>query len=123
MVRVILGLKRANRVNMKEQRKKINMLSVNQMAVYHTVMEVYNIINRKASDQLQRKLNKHDGKHSERSAANNDLYVPEKPRKRCTGFSYIGPKLYNMIPKGIKEATTADDFKDLLKGWIWKNIH
>ena len=54
------------------------MFSVNQMAVYHTVMEVYNIINRKASDQLQRKLNKHDGKHSERSAANNDLYVPEK---------------------------------------------
>ena len=43
MVRVILGLKRANRVNMKEQRKKINMLSVNQMAVYHTVMEAYNI--------------------------------------------------------------------------------
>ena len=27
------------------------------------------------------------------------------------------------IPKGIKEAKTADDFKDRLKGWIWKNIH
>ena len=74
------------------------MFSVNQIAVYHTVMEVYNIINRKASDQLlQRKLNKHDGKHSERSAANNDLYVPENPQKRCTGFSYIGPKLYNIF--------------------------
>ena len=24
------------------------------------------------------------------------MYIPEKPRKRCTGFSYIGPKLYNM---------------------------
>ena len=41
----------------------------------------------------------------------------------CPKNSYIGPKLYNMIPKGIKEATTADDFKDRLKGWIWKNIH
>ena len=39
------------------------------------------------------------------------------------GFSYIGPKLYNMIPNGIKETKTADDFKDRLKGWIWKNIH
>ena len=91
------------------------MFSVNQMAVYHTVMEVYNIVNKKASDQLQMKLNKHDGKHSERSAANNDLYVPEKPRKRCTGFSYIGPKLYNMIPKKIKEAKTADEFKEGLR--------
>ena len=123
MVRVILGLKQANHVNMSEAREKIGMFSVNQMAVYHTAMEVYNIINRKASDQLQMKLNKHDGKHSERSAANNDLYVPENPRKRCTGFSYIGPKLYNMIPKKIKEAKTADEFKDRLKGWIWEDIH
>ena len=65
----------------------------------------------------------HEGKHSERSAANNEMYVPEKPRNLCTGFSYIGPKLYNMIPKDIKEAKTTDDFKTQLKGWIWKNIH
>ena len=50
-------------------------------------------------------------------------YVPKKPRKRCTGFSYIGPKLYNMIPKKIKEVKTADEFKDRLKGWIWEDIH
>ena len=93
------------------------------MAVYHTVMEAYNITNKSASDQLQKKLNKHEGKHSERSAANNDMYVPENPRKRCTGFSYIGPKLYNMIPKKIKEAKTTDDFKTQLKGWIWEKIH
>ena len=43
--------------------------------------------------------------------------MPEKTRKRCTGFSYIGPKLYNLIPKGIKEAKTAEDFKDRLKGY------
>ena len=78
MVRVILGLKQADHVNMSEVRDKIGMFSVNQMAIYHTVMEAYNKINRKASDQLQRKINKHDGKHSERSAANNDLYVPKK---------------------------------------------
>ena len=52
-----------------------------------------------------------------------NMYVPENPRKWCTGFSYIGPKLYNMIPKDIKEAKTTDDFKTQLKGWIWKNIH
>ena len=55
------------------------MLSVNQMVVYHTVMEAYNITNRNASDQLQKKLKMHEGKHSERCAANNDLFVPEKP--------------------------------------------
>ena len=78
---------------------------------------------KKASDQLQKKFNMHEGKHSERSAANNEMYVPETPRKRCIGFSYIGPKLYNMIPKNIKEAKTTDDFKIKLKGWIRENIH
>ena len=48
------------------------------MLVHHTVMEAYNITNKKASDQLQKKF-MHEGKHSERSAANNEMYVPEKP--------------------------------------------
>ena len=95
MVRVILGLNRANHVNMKEQRDKTKMLSVNQMAVYHTVMEAYNIITKNASDQLQKKLKMHKGKHSERCAAINDLFVPENPRKKCTDFSYFGPNVIN----------------------------
>ena len=103
---MILGLNQAHHVNMRKEREKIKMLSVNQMLVYHTVMEAYNITNKKASDQLQKKF-MHEGKHSERSAANNEMYVPEKTLKRCTGFSYIGPKLYNMIPKDIKEAKTT----------------
>ena len=44
MVRVILGLNRANHVNMKEQRDKTKMLSVNQMAVYHAVIRVASIV-------------------------------------------------------------------------------
>ena len=80
MVRVILGLNIADHINMAKERDKIGMFSVNQMAVYHTVMEAYNITNKSASEQLQKKLNKHEGKHSERSAANNDMYVPENPQ-------------------------------------------
>jgi hypothetical protein len=96
MVRAILGLKQADHVTMSEVRNKIRMFSVNQMAVYHTVMEAYNITNKSASEQLQKKMNKH---------------------------KHIGPKLYNMIPKKIKEAKTTDDFKTQLKGWIWEKIH
>ena len=99
------------------------MLSVNQMAVYHTVMEAYNITKKNASDHLQKKLKMHEGKHSERCAANNDLFVPEKPRLKCIGFSYIGPKLFNMVPKIVKDAETTDDFKNKLKKWILENIH
>ena len=54
------------------------------------------ITNKKASDQLQKKF-MHEGKHSERSAANNEMYIPEKPLKRCTGFSYR-ISLINVLP-------------------------
>ena len=43
MIRVIYGLKRKNHVNMKNVREKIKMMSVNQIAVYHT-LEAYNIM-------------------------------------------------------------------------------
>ena len=99
------------------------MLSVNQMSVYHTAMEAYNITYRTATEQLQRKLIGHEGRHSQRSAANNELYVPKEPRIQSTGFSYLGPKLYNMLTADIKNAKSIDDFKTKLMEWIWKNIH
>ena len=88
------------------------------MSVYHTVMEAYNITNKTAFGQFQKKLNMHkEKKHSERSAANNELYVPQKTKLNVhTGFSYLGPKLYNVIPKNIKNAKSTDDFKTKLKG-------
>ena len=39
MIRVIYGLKIQNRVNMKNVREKIKMMSVNKIAVYHTLLE------------------------------------------------------------------------------------
>ena len=39
MIRVIYGLKKQNHVNMKNVREKIKMMSVNKIAVYHTLLE------------------------------------------------------------------------------------
>ena len=36
-------------------RKKIKMFSVNQMCVYHTLLETYNIIRNSASEQIKMK--------------------------------------------------------------------
>ena len=86
-------------------------------------MKAYNVSNKKASEQLQINLICMKENTQKRCAANNEVYVQENPRKKRTGFSNIGPKLYNMIPKDIKEAKSIDDFKTKFKKWIWKNIH
>ena len=53
---------------------------------------------------------------------NNFIRVPEKPMKRCTGFTYCGAKLFNSLPNDIRETQDINTFKTLTKDWIWKEI-
>ena len=54
----------------------------------------------------------HEGKHSERSAANNENGVRVSP--------ILDRNCNNMIPKNIKEAKTTDDFKTQLRSGYGK---
>ena len=60
--------------------------------------------------------------YSLRSIAKNDLKIPEKPVPKCIGFTYCGAKLYNMLPRNIRETLNPSTFKNLTKDWIWKNV-
>ena len=123
MIRVILGLNKKDHINMQYIREKIGMMSINQMAVYHTLLEAFNTIRNSASDQIQIKwLSDQEKKYELRSKTKNDLIVPEKPRSKCIGFTYNASKLFNMLPNNIKEAQNANAYKILIKNYVWKNI-
>ena len=55
MMRVIFGFKEHNHINMKNIREKFKIMSVNQMSIYHTILETYNILRNTASEQIQSK--------------------------------------------------------------------
>ena len=123
MLRVIHGFKKLNYINMCQVREKIKMMSVNQMTVYHTLIESYNIVRNSASTQIQMKWSDNQGKkYSLRNITENDLKEPEKPIPKCTGFTYYGAKLYNMLPRNLRETENPATFKIKTKEWIWKNI-
>jgi hypothetical protein len=123
MIRVILGLKIQNHINMQHVRENIRMMSINQMAVYHTIIECYNIVRNSASEQIKLKWTDiSEKKPTLRSTTNSDLKVPGKPKSKCTGFTYSGAKLYNMLPKNIRETQNSSTFKTLTKKWIWTKI-
>ena len=123
MIRVILGLSKKDHINMQYIREKIGMMSINQMAVYHTLLEAINIVRNSASNQIQAKwLSDQEKNYDLRSKAKNDLIVPEKPRTRCIGFTYNSAKLFNMLPNSIKEAQSANAYKILIINYVWKNI-
>ena len=74
------------------------MMSVNQISVYHTLLEAYNIMRYSSSEQIHTKWTDiSEKKYSLRSITNNDLKVPEKPKLKCLGFTYNGAKLFNML--------------------------
>ena len=99
------------------------MMSVNQISVYHTLLEAYNIMRNSASVQIQMKwTNTNENKYSLRSNTRKDLKVPEKPRIKSFSFTYYGSRLYNKLPKDLRETPNPHTFKTLTKEWIWKNI-
>ena len=108
---------------MQKLREKIKMMSINQMAIYHTLIEAFNIVRKSSSEQIQSKWSKSQLMHYKlRSALKNDLKDPEKPKKMCTGFTYQASKLFNMLPTNIKKAKNEKSFKVLVKNYIWENI-
>ena len=98
------------------------MFSVNQICVYHTLLEAHNIVINASSEQIREKCMKRQTVYPLRSNANNMLKVPEAPKKKATGFTYLASKLYNTLPNRIRESRTMDGYKKEIKTWIWTNI-
>ena len=123
MIRTVLGINQNSHTNMQRLRENMKMMSINQMNVYHILLEAYNIICNSSSEQTKKKwLNKNDCKHFLRSESKNDQRIPEKPSIKCIGFTYHGAKIFNMLPCSIKEIKNPKTFKTMTKEWVWKNI-
>jgi hypothetical protein len=57
-----------------------------------------------------------------RSKTTNDTQILEKPKKKYTGFSYSGAKLFNKLPRIIKEISNPKTFKAQTRVWVLENI-
>ena len=124
MLRTILGLKQSQCINMQRIREQIKMMSINQIAVYHTLLEAYNIWSKKSSsEQIKIKWTQENiNNYLLRSKTKNDVKVPFKPLKKCQGFTYVGSKLFNKLPSDIRKIENPITFKSQTKTWIWNNI-
>ena len=123
MIRIICGLRLEDHTNLKRIREKIKMMSVNQIAIYHILLEGYQILKNSASEPiLQKWRDISENDRVLRSNTNKVLKVPKKPAVKCTGFTYFGSKLMNMLPSHIRNTQNPTTFKNLTKEWIWNEI-
>ena len=121
MLRMIFNYRKQDRINMEELRTEIGMFSVNQMNIYHTLIEAFNVINYGSAENIQElwmpKLQRH---YSNRRML--DVKVPKVDHIRCRGFTWYGAKLWNKLPDSIKEIKNPDLFKTGIKQHIWDTI-
>ena len=123
MIRQLFGHKRSDRINMEKLRKELKMLSVNQLAVYHILLETFNILKKNSSPQIEEKIKPRErSNYNMRSFKKGNLNVIEKPKKSCMGFTYISAKVWNLLPEEIRVEEKADPFKSKIKEWIANNI-
>ena len=123
MIRVILGASREKHINMMNARIKLKIMSVNQICVYHTLLEAYNVMKNSSSEKIKQKwTNFNEKKYTLRSITERNIKVPEKPVTKCLGFTYNGAKLLNMLPRNLRETSNPKTFKILTKEWILNNI-
>ena len=94
-------------------------MSDNQIAVYHTLLEAYNVMSHLS---IHMKWTIIEKRYALRSITNKDLKVPEKPKLKCMGFTYNGAELFNMLPTQMRETKDPNNFKTMMKNWIWDNI-
>ena len=82
-------------------------MSINQLSCYHVAVEMFNIINHSSSDLLCKEFKVEQGRYNLRCLEDGKVKVPEKMNKSCTGFSYLGPKLWNHLPAHIRKTTIS----------------
>ena len=122
LLRLMEGKTRSSHTNMQKLREDLKFMSVNQLSCYHVAMEMYNVINNSSSDLLKEEFKIEQRRYELRCLDEGKVKVPEKGKKSCTGFSYLGPKLWNYLPGHIRKTTIREIFKDKLKDWIWEEI-
>ena len=122
MIRLLIGKNRSSHTNMEKARQNLKMMSVNQLSVYHTAIEMFNIINNKSSVALHEEMKIQPRGYNLRGMEEGKVQVPEKGKKSCNGFHYMGPKLWNFLPGHIRKTTIRTIFKEKLKDFIWEEI-
>ena len=122
MMRLLIGTNRSSHTNMENLRQQLRMMSVNQLSVYHVAIEMYNIINNKSSESLHEEMKYEPRGYGLRGIEEGKVRVPDKGKKSCNGFHYMGPKLWNFLPKHVRQTTIKAIFKEKLKDFIWESI-
>ena len=94
---------------------KLDWLSVNQLVVYHTLLQVYNIRSSREPEYLSQAL-RDDNRNVNIIISNTDLSLAKN------SFVFRGAKLWNNLPPNIRNNFKISKFKKESRKWVKENI-
>ena len=114
-VRVIYKKRRSDRTS--PLLKELHWLPVNKRIQYKILITVFHCLNNTGPQYLSDLLKSYVPTRRLRSSQDNLMVVPKT--QYCSygnrSFSYLGPSLWNKLPKHIREKTELNEFKKAIK--------
>ena len=119
---------RDNTSSFKELLVKDGSTTIHQRNLQALVTEMYKV-SKMITPQFMENIfsinrNLDSGNVSANTRSKSLFYNPENPRKVKTGsqtLRCIGPKIWDMVPKDIKDATSVNIFKNKIKHFSFEN--
>ena len=125
MFRLLAGKKPSDKVKVEDLARQFGIMSMNQMATYHVLLETYKIMNFGSSEKIRDKL-------TPANSHSRHLTVPLFKKSTCRSFSFYSSRLWNTLPtdmgaKAMRKNSITDkqeesrklhSFKREVKSWI-----
>ena len=102
-------------------------LSVQQLAAYHSVLQVYKVKQSKEPSYIYERLFPNGDIVNEelrisRSISNRDIRIENNLSLARNTFFYRASKLWNALPSVVKELNSVHCFKKQTKNWIKSSV-
>lgn len=123
LMRIVLGKKKSDCVSVRFLLQQTGYLSINQLSTYHTLQEMFCILNTNSVPSIKEEFIKVDNVvHNTRLGEKDLLKLPMAKKKRNGGFIHKGVKIWNALPLVIRQAPSKNRFSEEVKSWITSNI-
>lgn len=120
LMRLIVGKRKKDCVSVKTLLEMTGYMSVNQMAVTHTLSEVFNVINNDMNPGLKDTWTeiKSQATMKTRFQEKENLNIVRFKKSGLEGFQQRGPVAWNSLPEDIRNTKSKETFKRKVKKWI-----
>ena len=118
-----LALTEKERVSTEELLRRTQSLSIQQIIAFHTLVTIHKVLISNKPTYLAERLPLVD---QERALRSNSSHLIAFPNYRLdvgrAGFVYRGGRLFNSLPKILREEKNPTSFKNKVREWVTKNV-